>query len=564
MDKERPSIEGMERRFYGLTVAFLLAALFMGASLVLRQFSKPVVGDTPQGSAGNVELPRGTIVDRNGSVLAIDIFIYDVEASPAQLKPTPKAHLASTLGNILGVDPNEIRPTLETPAPYVTIATGQSAGVAEAVRALRNDPYNPQPVKVVPHPKRYYPEGNLAAHVLGFVNQNPGGCYGVEGYYNEQLKGRVLPIEDLEAALLNPQGASTTLVLTIDRYAQRVVETELENAIRRTGAVAGQIIVLAPDTGELLAMASWPTYSPANYLESGDSHWNNAAISQVYEPGSVFKIITYASALDSQAITLQETFYDSGLIEIGGRKIYNWDRAGHGYVDAVEALGDSLNVVAAQITQRMGRDAFYLYVRRFGFGRLTEIDLQGEASGLVKTPYKDDPTSAQWSDADLGTNSFGQGISVTPIQMVNAVASIANRGLMMAPHVVKAKIVDGKTEEMPQVAVRRTVSSQAAETLTTLLVQVVDQYLEEAQVEGYSIAGKTGTAEIPIGGAYHPTEYIASFVGYGPASDPKLAILVKLDRPKTDRSGRAAAAPTFARIAEALFRYFEIPPDRAN
>ncbi len=547
------------QRWVILIVLFSACAIFLMLSLVVSQFVK--VGASPQGEAspGSIQLPRGALADRNGFLLAFDVFEYDVEASPAGLSSEKRDKLADALAPLLNKPRDEVRALLETNGAYVTLATHQSGSIEPEIKNICES-FGPV-VKTVPHPVRYYPEGSLAAHVLGFVNADPGGCYGVEEYYQQDLHREPVPMTKLGSAAWDDiQASDTVLVLTIDRYAQRIVEEELDAAIKQTGAKSGQAIVMLAKTGEILAMASRPTYTPAEYWKAQANTWLNPNVSEIYEPGSIFKPITYAAALDTQTISASELFYDPGVIEVGGRKIYNWDKVGHGTVDIVEALGNSLNVVAATITQRMGKERFYTYVRRFGFGQLTEIDLAGEAPGIVKTPY-DNP---QYSDSDLGTNAFGQGISVTPIQMISAISSIANGGVLMSPQVVRRKIVGGRVIELQPRVIRRTVSSQTAETLTRILVRVVDEYLVKAKVPGYSIAGKTGTAEIPIGGAYDPNDYIASFVGYGPASDPQLVILVKLDRPQTVRSGEGAAAPVFQRIAARLFQYLAIPPDRAN
>lgn len=547
------------QRWIILTVLFSACAAFLVLSLVAGQFIVASDASQSTASAGSIQLPRGALADRNGFLLAFDVFEYDMEASPAALSPEKRDKLADALAPLINKPREEIRALLDTNRPYVALANGLSGMVEQSVHDLCKE-YGPV-VKAVPHPLRYYPEGTLAAHVLGFVNAEPKGCYGVEEYYQQDLQRDAVPLEKLGSAAWDDILASDiTLVLTIDRYAQRVAEEELDAGIKQTGAKGGQVIVMNPKTSEILAMASRPTYNPGEFLQASPETWVNPAISEVYEPGSVFKPITYAAALDSQTISPNELFYDPGVIEIGGRKIYNWDRIGHGTVDITEALGNSLNVVAASISQRMGKERFYTYVRRFGFGQRIEIDLAGEASGIVKTPH-DNP---MYSDSDLGTNSYGQGISVTPIQMVSAIASIANGGVLMSPQVVKRKIVGGQVVELQPRAIRRTITTETARTLTSLLVRVVDEYLPQARVPGYSIAGKTGTAEIPIGGAYHPTDYIASFVGYGPASDPQLVILVKLDRPQAVRSGGGAAAPVFQRIASRLFKYLAIPPDRAN
>jgi len=537
---------------------FGFAALFLIAYLVISQFGKVSTEASGVASAGTLELARGTIADRAGFPLALDVFTYDIEASPAQLGRSDRDALAKDLSEILRIPYEQLRPKLDTTNSYVSLAEGQSAEIAAAVMKLTAKPK--RPVNAVAHPSRHYPEGTLACHVLGFVNQRPGGCYGVEEYYQQDLERREIRIEELGfASLEKVQTAGTTLRLTIDRFAQQVAEAELEAGVRQTRATGGQVIVLLAKTSEVLAMASWPVYNPKEFWEVPQSTWGNPAISEAYEPGSVFKVVTYAAALDSGTIKPTDWFNDPGMIEVGGRKIYNWDRARHGSVDVVGALGNSLNVVAADITQRMGRNTFYTYVRRFGFGQLSEVDMAGESPGLLKTP--NDPT---WSDSDLGTNSFGQGISVTPLQMINAVASIANDGMLMSPQVVQQKTVGGQVLEMRPRNIRRTVSPETARTMTDLLVQMVDEYMPEARVPGYSIAGKTGTAEIPIGGAYHPTDCIVSFVGYGPATNPELIILVKLDRPQTVKTGREAAVPVFRKIATQLFKYLAIQPDRKN
>ncbi|GAB4403666.1 MAG: stage V sporulation protein D [Anaerolineales bacterium] len=556
---DRSPEEITRQRWIILIVLFGTCAIFLMLSLIVGQF---VHADRPSqdaATAGTIQLPRGALADRNGFLLAFDVFQYDVEASPANLNSEKRDKLADELAPILNKPRDEIRALLETDESYVTLATGLGGMVEKAIKGVSEEFRHV--VKAVPHPVRYYPEGPLAAHVLGFVNAEPKGCYGVEEYYQQDLQRDAVPLENLGSAVWDEiQASDTTLILTIDRYAQRIVEEELDAAMKQTKAVSGQVIVMIPKTGEILAMASRPAYNPAKFLEAPPEAWINPAVSEVYEPGSVFKLVTYAAALDAQTITPNELFYDPGVIEIGGRKIYNWDKVGHGTVDITEALGNSLNVVAATISQRMGKERFYTYVRRFGFGQRTEIDLAGEAPGIVKTPY-DNP---MYSDSDLGTNSFGQGISVTPIQMVSAVASIANGGVLMSPQVVRAKVIGGQVVELHPRAIRRTITSETARTLTALLVRVVDEYLPQAQVPGYSIAGKTGTAEIPMGGVYDPRDYIASFAGYGPATDPQLVILVKLDRPQTVRSGGGAAAPVFQRIAARLFKYLAIPPDRAN
>jgi cell division protein FtsI/penicillin-binding protein 2 len=315
-----------------------------------------------------------------------------------------------------------------------------------------------------------------------------------------------------------------------------------------------------PKTGALLALASLPTYDPNRFATTEPSLLADPSVSSMWEPGSIFKIITWAAGLDSGAIDPGLTVYDKGKMEVGGRVIENSDRRAHGEVTMMEALAKSLNTVAAYISTTMGKDRFYTYVRRFGFGSLTGVDLASEGPGRLKLPGDED-----WFPSELGTNPFGQGIAVTPLQMITAVAAVANEGRLLRPHVVQQFVRENELENEvvntePHM-VRQAISKEAAETLTAMLVEVVERKATEAQVPGYRIAGKTGTAEIPTAFGYHATDTIVSFVGYAPASDPEFIVLVKLDRPQTSRWAAYTAAPTFRSIAERLFVYLQIPPD---
>jgi cell division protein FtsI/penicillin-binding protein 2 len=313
---------------------------------------------------------------------------------------------------------------------------------------------------------------------------------------------------------------------------------------------------MEPKTGAVLGMASYPAYDPNNYSASNERLFFDPIVSEQYEPGSVFKIITMAAGLDAATVTPESTIYDGGQIEVGGRVIYNWDRQGHGTVDMTGVLAQSLNVGATQVAVGLGKDRFYTYVKRFGFGRLTEVDLDSEGPGTLKTP-KD----ASWHESDLGTNSFGQGIAVTPIQIATAVGAIANDGLLMKPYITE-RIVDGERELIIKpTVVRRAVSQETAQTLTGMLVKALQYADSNAQVPGYEVAGKTGTAEIPVPGGYHPTLTLASFAGFLPADDPQVLVLVIIDRPTSSRWGSQTAAPMFSRIAEQLVILLDIPPD---
>jgi cell division protein FtsI/penicillin-binding protein 2 len=349
------------------------------------------------------------------------------------------------------------------------------------------------------------------------------------------------------------------LVLTIDRTLQALTEAELARALSDTGAKSGTIIAMDPRTGAILAMASLPTYDPNDYIETSTSRFVNPAVSAPYEPGSTFKVLTMAAALQEGRVTPNTVYNDTAWIEVGGQVIRNWDRKGHGPSTMIDLLANSLNVGAATLATQMGGQTFYRYLQAFGIGRPTGIDLQGEASGSLRMPGDLD-----WHESDLATHSFGQGLSTTPLQLISAVAAVANDGIQMRPFVVAQKVDGEQILTAKPIPLERVISVQTAHTLTNMLEQAVLRENALARVPGYRIAGKTGTAQIPIPGGYDDPWTIASFVGYGPVSDPRLIILVKLDRPTSSPYGGQTASPVFARLAARMFVLLGVPPDEAR
>jgi cell division protein FtsI/penicillin-binding protein 2 len=408
--------------------------------------------------------------------------------------------------------------------------------------------------------------------VLGFATADQIGRYGVEAKYDAflrengdmavtNLENHVRPLSP-DFSLDIPSAVGRDLVLTIDRRIQAVVEDELKFAVDYYGATGGTIIVMDPKTGEILGMASAPGYSPNTFYEvqaAPDQHdpFADPALGLLYEPGSVFKIVTMASGLDSGKVTLDQKFEDVGVLEVGERQIRNSDRQAHGKVAIPTILQNSLNIGSAQVALAMGADTFYSYVERFGFGNVTGVDLAGEVRGIVKKPK----SSTEWSPSDLATNAFGQGISVTPMQMICAVSAVANNGVMMRPHVVKAIVDHGRWYEIEPSPARIAISPQTARLMTDVLVSVVEKGgTNQAAVPGYRIAGKTGTAEIPGRTAYDSDLTISTYVGYAPASDPRFAVLVKLDKTRLSVWAGHTSAPTFQRLARRLFALMNIPP----
>ncbi len=506
------------------------------------------------------ELPRGSIVDRNGHPLALDSFVYQVAAAPNIIKDARS--YAAIVGPMVGMDPLALEHQLvdNADAAYLPVAMVGPA-VGEAIMAL--DVFT---VTARPLPRRYYPEGRTAAHLIGFVAGDRRGYYGLEGFYDTFLRTTTIvlrPERSLEAAdsLLPaspfvPSYVRQDLVLTLDRAIQTMAEEELRKAIQLHGAEGGSVIVLTPNGSAILAMASWPDFDPNNFTQVADQKaYRNPAVNDPYEPGSVFKLITYAAALDKGVITPQSRFNDTSEFDYGGRTIQNWDREGRGRVTAAEALAESLNVTTAQIAVQLGKVEFYRAVQRFGFGQFTGVELAGEHRGWVKIPGKEG-----WYPADLAINSFGQGISVTPLQMANAVAAIASEGVLYRAHVV-SQIVDGdRVVEIEPQALNRVISPATAHTLTKMMVDTVKR-TPDTPIEGYSIAGKSGTAEIPLPSGYVDQYTIASFAGFFPADDPQFVVLVKLDRPKTSKWATYTAAPVFRTIIANLIQMYSIPPD---
>jgi len=566
-DEEEWQREKPYRRFWAVAavvvgfVAFLIFQLFRWQVVEHEQLVS--IAQAQVMSERDEYIPiRGEILDCRNHLLAVDIFEYSLWASPKEVtKNNDVDTISAQLAPLLGLTKEDLRIPLKSERAYVLLASEIPQSLW---RAIDSDPnLNMMGFNWEIKPKRMYPEGPLGAHTLGFVDASHQGYYGVEGYYDQQLLGQVPDnssgsVGSAVAALYHPLDIRPghKLVLTLDRTIQHVAEKELVLALKTFKATSGTIIVMDPKTGGILAMATYPNFDPNHFMDTPHGRFANPTISQQYEPGSVFKVITLAAGIDAGAITPRTTFEDAGTLEVGGRPIYNWDRGSNGLVDMTEVLAKSLNTGAAYVSTTLGTSRFYTYVRRFGFGRLTEVDMAGEIPGTVKVPGDSD-----WHESDLGTNAFGQGIAVTPLQMVRAVAAIANRGQLMRPYVVRQVIAGENVFEVEPTVVRRAVSASTAEQMTAMMIRAVESEISMAYVPGHTIAGKTGTAEIPTPGGYRSSETIASFVGFAPAYEPRFIILVKIDRPHQSPWGSKVAAPVFRRVAEFLFEYMDIPPE---
>jgi cell division protein FtsI/penicillin-binding protein 2 len=509
---------------------------------------------------------RGDILTGDGILLATDIYSYEVVAHP-KLISNPKEQ-AQILAPILNMTEGELEDKLSLKESTVMLTLNAPASAGHELTALRNAG-RIGAIEFTAKPNRRYPGGSLAAHIIGFTNKNRESAYGLEQYYDELLRGRDGQIRAESDALGDetlpfdlPQGSDAldgaTLVLTVNSAIQNIAERELQRGLESSGAKTGQVLILEPMTGKILALASYPAPDVNAFSTTKLDQFANPAVSLPYEPGSVFKVITLAAGLDSKKITPSTILNDPGSVVVGGRTLYNSDRRGYGNVDLTTAMERSLNVIAAKIALSTGTRGFYQYLHDFGFGSVTGVDLAGEIPGTVKNPG-----DGIWYESDLGTNSFGQGVAVTPLQLANAVAAVANGGNLMRPYIVDQIIHDdGSIDVRSPRIVRRVIQPETAKALVQILSRsIAQESTNKASLPGYRIAGKTGTAQIPIPGGYDPKWTIASFCGFFPADNPQYVILVKIDRPTKSPWGSIVASPVFSSIAQQLAQLTGLPPD---
>lgn len=454
---------------------------------------------------------------------------------------------ASRIAAILKIDPSSLRSTLESKTSSTKILARKIT--TEQVDAINE--LNLTGVGIRYETDRFYPANSLLAKVLGFFGYGSvgrAGQYGIEGYFDEELSGRAA-----EGASPRPDD----IVLTIDRNVQAFIEDKLHEVISRWNAAGGSIIVQDPQTGRIIALADEPTFDPNAYSSSPTSSYINRAVQEIFEPGSSYKPLTMAMGLDLGKVTPNMTYTDPGIIEIAGRQIRNFDQQAHGVVTMSKILEKSLNTGAAYVQSLVGQENFLNYSINFGFGQKTGIDLPGEVSGDIANLYSG-------RQVNYVTASFGQGIAVTPLQLVTAYSALANGGKLMKPYIVDRIIHEGGKEEVmePEV-VSIPISAATSEKIRTMLVSVVDNGFDKARIKGYDIAGKTGTAQIADGkGGYQEGVFIHDFLGFAPASDPKFTVLIKLDKPQGITFAADSLSPTFRDVAQYLLNYYNIPPTR--
>ncbi|HSY32202.1 MAG TPA: penicillin-binding transpeptidase domain-containing protein [Verrucomicrobiae bacterium] len=504
---------------------------------------------------------RGAIYDRNMHALAMSIKVDSAFAIPNEIKDKPLA--AQLLSGVLGLPADLLESRLDSSQNFVWIERKLTPEKSEAITAL-----NLKGVYTQAENKRFYPKADLASHVLGFVDVDEKGLGGIEYALDSQIRGKsekIVMMADAHqkwfdgAEARRDRGAN--VVLTLDEKIQYIAERELAAAINKTHALAGTVVVMNPNNGELLAVANWPTFDP-NAASAGTPAESrmNRAVSALYEPGSTFKLITLAAAFD-QGITNPDEVFDceNGATYVAGHKIHDHKR--FGMLTVADILALSSDVGAIKIAERLGAPKFYDYIHAFGFGTPTGVDLPGESRGLLRP-------LANWSPISIGAISMGQEVGVTPLQLISAVSAIANGGMLYKPHIV-AEVRRGDTvlsREGLQVASepRRVIQPKTAATLRRLMEGVVlNGTGTRARLDGWTSAGKTGSAQKidPNTGRYSPTQLIASFTGFAPINNPAVAILVSLDSPVGLHEGGMVAAPVFKRVAEQVLPYLEISPD---
>jgi len=569
---------------------FLICILFLSGLILYRLFVLSIVrhssySRTAQAQNENISniLARGSIYlsdkDSNITLAATNKKFPLVYIVSENIEDGKHDEISAKLADILGIDSPIIKEKVNSKSNSMkVIARRLETGQVEAIKNL-----NFKGVGISYEMDRLYPGDNIAANIIGFLGYDAegkrAGQYGVEAYYDQDLFGYEpnmagifsavdpLGIKKMFQGILGRKSDKTQskysfdkpadVVLTIDKNIQIFIESKLKDLIAKWQADNGTVIVQEPDTGKILAMADWPNFNPNLYSDTESKYFLNNSINEVYEPGSSFKPITMSAGVDLAKITPQTTYEDKGFVNISGYTIHNFSERIFGIQTMTQVLENSVNTGVMFVENLVGDADFLNYVINSGFGQKTGVDLPGEVSGDVTNLYSG-------RKINYLTASFGQGIAVTPLQMVNAYSMFANGGKLMRPYIVEKIVKEGSEEivSKPEI-VGIPISEKTAVKIQSMLVSVVDNGFDKARVKGYDIAGKTGTAQIPDGtGGYSGTEFIHNFIGFAPAYDAKFVILIKMDKPQGIQFAADSLSPTFREIAAFLFNYYNIPPTR--
>lgn len=549
-----------------LTVVLLTAGFLC---VVVRLFALQVVEATELSKRAErqheksvvLEGERGTIFDRQGRILATNVEVPSIYAIPSLIRD--RKAVAPDLGRVLQSDARTVLKRLEGNKNFVWIERKVSPAVARSVMDL-----GVEGIGILNESQRFYPKRNLMGHLLGFAGMDNHGLEGIELKYDPLLRGEkgwAIVERDAFGHSIFQKGSESPapsrgndLVLTIDEVIQHIAETELDAVMEQTLAATGSVIVMDPKTGEILAMAVRPEFNPNRMEFEQPGQWRNRAVTDSYEPGSTFKIVTASAALEEGVASPGDIFYcEEGRMVVAGGVIRDHEK--EGYLTFREVIQKSSNIGMIKIAMRMKDQQLYRHIRAFGFGEKTGIDLEGEAPGLIRDPK-------YWSGRSLASISIGQEVAATPLQIITAVSAIANGGALMRPHLVsEIRDPDGRMiKSFPPEIKRLAVSPQTAGKMMSILEGTVSENGtgEKAAIPGYRVAGKTGTAQKidPATKRYSIQDTVSSFVGIVPAEDPRIVVLVVVDNPKGESWGGVVAAPVFKKIAEQVLRYLGVPP----
>jgi cell division protein FtsI/penicillin-binding protein 2 len=572
----QPALSGRRVTVVAIVIGLILTLVAArGAILQIGETALPRRIAVMQQTNSDVLLaPRGLISDRTGTVLAVSNLAWNVRLNPTRVNGTPivtdTATLASALSGVTGrpyaTVKQEMDSIIATWSPTRTVSTLVAAGLSPSqtfqltrtLTAVKRCCLNLETTW-----EREYPQGTLAAPVLGYVNLVPTGLSGVEDFYDNVLRATPGKIKERGNDVIELQQSrpGADLTLTIDANLQRFVERRLAQALKEYDASGGTIIVMETKTGAILSMASLPTYDPnaalgAAATRQGERRLRNQAVSDLYDPGSTMKAVTWAAALDSGKVTSRTVFNDSGVYRTDGIPIYNSQNGRYGSVSLLEVFQHSINTVTAQVAREyMGPESFYSYMRKFGLGNRTGVDMGGEEQGIMNTPE-----SPRWSPIVLTTNAYGQGVSMTPIQVIAAINAVANDGAVMQPHVVSKYVLpDGRVQVINPVVRNQAISPAASRQVRMVLGEATRTATPDALIKGYSVAGKTGTAEQRPNGIPVPRP-IHTYAGFFPVGNPQITILVKLDYPRP-AFAKETTIPVFHDVAERAAQMFNITPD---
>lgn len=569
MRKESSNSIRKRLTFLGVGLPLVLLILLFARYGWLQIIDQGEIMNRFQGQVeGNYELqtPRGTITDRNGRELAVSIMARSLYGDPLMLN-RPAAEVAEFLAPIIGEKVEDLTESLSQKNRFVWLKRGMDPPDAQELQKKIREA-DLQGLGFLEESKRFYPSNQMAAGVLGFVGTDDRGLYGLEMRYDKELKGsghrRKLLTDNLgrpifeSAVQNNALEDNQVLQTTLDSNIQFICEKWIDQAMVDTKSAGAAIIVMDTQTGAILALANRPTFDPNEFWKYSAETWKNHGVSTLYEPGSTFKAFIAAAALQEGKVSSNEMFYDDGTFKVGGRTLKNWDGSGLGNVSFTDIVKYSLNTGFMTVGERVGGKKLNEYLRLFGMGKATGVDLPGEEDGIL---FND----ATMMPVDVATMSIGQGIAVTPMQMISAFSMIANGGKKVQPHIVdKIYGADGSLLWEFKLGVQDTIlRPEVNKEVVSLLEKVISEGGgARAKVDGYRFAGKTGTAEKlnSASGGYLDGRYIASFAGFGPLEDPRIAILVILDDPNGMYYGGVIAAPVFKQVASEIMQYLGIPP----